>query len=167
MRRTIATIGIVAASLALASCASSNRVAGVSDAEPGSLAYDRDVFQTLLGNHELIKREVREIPDGVETTTESDNSDVAKLLRDHAHAMKARIESDRRIRQWDPMFVTVFNYASKIRMEIIDTPKGVRVRETSTDAYAARVIQAHAKMVSAFAANGSEEALRAHEPPQE
>ena len=122
MRRTIATIGIVAASLALAACTSSDRVAGVSDAEPGSLAYDRDVFQTLLGNHELIKREVHEIPDGVETTTESDNSDIAKLLRDHAHAMKARIENDRRIRQWDPMFVTVFNFKNQSKLYVCLIP---------------------------------------------
>ena len=38
----------------------------VSDAEPGTVAYDRDVFQTLLGNHELIRREFRDVEGGCE-----------------------------------------------------------------------------------------------------
>ena len=31
----------------------------VSEAEPGTAQYDKDVFETLLGNHELIRREVK------------------------------------------------------------------------------------------------------------
>lgn len=137
----------------------------MSDAEPGTIAYDRDVFQTLLGNHELIRREVREIPNGIETDTESDNAEVAALIQDHVAAMKVRIEGGYRLRQWDPMFVAIFDNADKIRMEYEKTAKGMRVREVSDDAYVARLIQAHAKMVSGFVARGSEESKLAHEPP--
>lgn len=151
--------------LALASCTTPPAGSGVSDAEPGTVAYDRDVFQTLLGNHELIRRGVREIPNGIETVTESDNAEVAALIQDHVAAMKVRIEGGYRLRQWDPMFVAIFDNADKIRMEYEKTAKGMRVREVSDDAYVARLIQAHAKMVSGFVSRGTEESKLAHEPP--
>ena len=149
----------------LASCAAPTAGSRVSDAEPGTVAYDRDVFQTLLGNHELIRRETTEIPNGIETVTESDNADVAELIQDHVAAMKVRIENGYRLRQWDPMFVAVFDNAGKIRMEYEKTAKGMKVREVSDDAYVAKLIQAHAKMVSGFVARGTEESKLAHEPP--
>lgn len=151
--------------LALASCTTPPAGTAVSDAEPGTVAYDRDVFQTLLGNHELIRREFREIADGIESVTESDNPEVAALIQDHVAAMKVRIESGSRIRMWDPMFREIFDNADKIRLEFENIPKGVRVRETSADPYVARLIQAHAKVVSGFVARGSAESQLAHEPP--
>lgn len=137
----------------------------VSNAEPGTVAYDRDVFQTLLGNHELIRREFHEIPTGIESTTESDNAEVAALIQDHVAAMKVRVEHGRAIRVWDPMFREIFANADKIRFEFENTPKGVKVRETSDDPYVARLIQAHAKVVSGFVARGGAESQLAHEPP--
>jgi len=149
----------------LASCAAPTAGSRVSDAEPGTVAYDRDVFQTLLGNHALIRREVREVPNGVETVTESDNAEVAELIQDHVAAMKVRVENGYRLRQWDPMFVAVFDHAEKIRIEFVKTAHGMSVREVSDDPYVARLIQAHARMVSGFAARGIEESKLAHEPP--
>jgi hypothetical protein len=155
-----------AASLALlASCAAPPAGTRVSDAEPGTVAYDRDVFQTLLGNHELIRREFREVDGGIESVTESDNAEVAALIQDHVAAMKVRIENGYRIRMWDPMFREIFNNADKIRMEVSNTPKGVKVREVSDDPYVARLIQAHAKVVSGFVERGGAESQLAHEPP--
>ena len=55
--------------------------------------------------------------------------------------------------------------ADKIHMEYENTPKGIKVREVSDDPYVARLIQAHAKMVSGFVARGTEESALAHEPP--
>ena len=137
----------------------------VSTAEPGTVAYDRDVFQTLLGNHELIHRDFHEIPTGIESTTESDNAEVAALIQDHVAAMKVRVEHGRAIRLWDPMFREIFANADKIRFEYENTPKGVKVRETSDDAYVVKLIQAHAKVVSGFVARGGAESQLAHEPP--
>ena len=157
---------ICCAAWVLAACAAPPPTATpVSEAEPGSAQYDRDVFETLLGNHELIRRDVQRLPDGIEATTESDNPEVAALIRNHVHAMKVRLEKDARIRQWDPIFVAIFDNAGRIRMEIVETPKGVRVRETSDDPWVARLIQTHAVMVSGFVARGSEESLLEHQPP--
>jgi len=151
--------------LALASCTTPPAGTSVSDAEPGTVAYDRDVFQTLLGNHELIRREYREIADGIESVTESDNPEVAALIQDHVAAMKVRIENGYRIRMWDPMFREIFDNADKIRMTFENTAKGVKVREVSDDPYVARLIQAHAKVVSGFVERGSAESQLAHDPP--
>ena len=137
----------------------------VSEAEPGTAQYDKDVFETLLGNHELIRREVKQLPNGIEASTESDNAEVAALIQNHVRAMKVRLEKDARIRQWDPIFVAIFDNAGKIRMEIVETPKGVRVQETSDDPWVAKLIQSHAVMVSGFVSRGSEESVLEHQAP--
>lgn len=137
----------------------------ITNAQPGTVAYDRDVFQTLLGNHEKIRREVRFVAKGVETVTESDHPTIAILIQDHVHAMHGRLVEGRRIRQWDPMFEAVFDHAPQIRLEIEDTPKGVRVREVSDDPKVARLIQAHAHVVDGFVARGSAESRLAHQIP--
>ncbi len=149
----------------LASCVAPTAGSRVSDAEPGTVAYDRDVFQTLLGNHELIRREFRDVEGGIESVTESDNAEVAALIQDHVAAMKVRIENGYRIRMWDPMFREIFDNADKIRMTFEHTAKGVKVREVSDDPYVARLIQAHAKVVSGFVERGSAESQLAHDPP--
>jgi hypothetical protein len=138
----------------------------ITNAEPGTVAYDRDVFQTLLGNHEKIRREVRLVAKGVETVTESDNPTIAILIQDHVHAMHGRLVEGRRIRQWDPMFEAVFDRAPQIRLEIEDTPTGVRVREVSDDPKVARLIQAHARVVDGFVARGGAESQLAHPIPE-
>jgi hypothetical protein len=51
-------------------------------------------------------------------------------------------------------------------LEYENTARGVRVRETSDDPYVARLIQAHAKVVSGFVARGGAESQLAHEPPE-
>lgn len=45
------------------------------------------------------------------------------------------------------------------------TPGGVRVVETSADAYVVKLIQAHAEVVSAFIANGRSEMMKNHALP--
>ncbi len=160
------TISTLALTLLLSACAATPSASSVSDAAPGSVAYDRDVFQTLLGGHSELRRTVRVLPDGVETITESDDAALAALIRDHVIAMKVRLEHDGRIRQWDPIFRAVFDNASKIRMEYELTAKGVKVREQSDDPRIVRLIQAHATMVSGFVTRGTEESAIAHEVPE-
>lgn len=133
----------------------------------GTLAYDKSIFNALFRDHAKIRREVREIDRGIEATTESDDPAVAARLLDHVTAMKGRLETGRRVRQWDPLYVAMFDHGAKVELEIIATPKGVRVRETSTDPKVVALIKAHAKVVSAFASVGPEEAGREHPVPDE
>ncbi|WP_412069732.1 cupin domain-containing protein [Rubrivirga sp. IMCC43871] len=128
----------------------------------GGPGGDMGTIHSLLTDHDAIERRVVDLPDGVETWTESDDPAVAENIREHVHAMDARLEDGRPIRRWDPLFAEIFEHADAIDMVIEDTPRGVRVVETSDDAYVVTLIQQHAhRAVSEFIADGME---RAHDP---
>jgi YHS domain-containing protein len=79
--------------------------------------------------------------------------------------MQKLLENKQPIRQWDPLFVELFNNADKIKMEITRTPKGVKVVETSSDAYVVKLMQAHAQGVSEFVQEGMPSMHKTHEVP--
>lgn len=119
-------------------------------------------IHALLTDHEAIERRVEDLSNGVETWTTSEDPEVAALIRQHVRQMKARLESGRPMRQWDPLFAALFEHADAIEMTIEDIPGGVRVVETSEDAEVATLIRQHAhRAVSEFVERGME---RAHDP---
>ncbi|MCC9603703.1 DsrE family protein [Stieleria sp. JC731] len=126
---------------------------------------DHDVFQFLLQNHSKIKRTVTDLPDGVETLTESDDDEVADKIKEHVEWMQYRVEKVNPIRMRDPLFAELFRHADKIKMVHTDTERGVKVVETSSDPYVAKLIQEHAKVVSGFVARGFAEAMKNHAIP--
>jgi predicted nuclease with RNAse H fold len=79
--------------------------------------------------------------------------------------MYKRVDEQRPIRMRDPLFRELFRHARKIEMRVEKTEKGVRVIETAKDAYVARLIQAHAKVVSGFVKDGFGEARKQHAVP--
>jgi intracellular sulfur oxidation DsrE/DsrF family protein len=123
------------------------------------------VFHFLLTNHDKITRKVKELPNGVETITESDDAAIAAKIQEHVKWMQYRVEEQKPIRMRDPLFAELFRHADKIKMEREETKKGVRVTETSDDAHVARLIKAHAKVVSGFVARGFDEAMKNHPVP--
>ncbi|MEQ9406443.1 MAG: DsrE family protein [Fuerstiella sp.] len=126
---------------------------------------DHDVFHFLLTNHRKIRRTVKELPNGVETTTESDDSEVVAKIQEHVYWMQQRIEKTQPIRMRDPLFAELFRHTDKIKMVHKDTDKGVQVTETSDDPYVAKLIKAHAKAVSGFVDRGFAEAMKNHAVP--
>ena len=119
-------------------------------------------IHALLDQHQLIQRDVKEIPGGVETTTTSTTPAVADLIRSHTRQMKQRLESGQPIRMWDPLFVELFRHPDQIKMVVTDIPGGVRVMETSNDPQVTLLIRQHANRgVSEFVADGY---ARVHEP---
>ena len=126
---------------------------------------DHQVFQFLLTHHEKIKRTVKELPDGVETLTESDTPEIADKIKEHVEWMEYRIKHTQPIRMRDPLFAELFRHTDKIKMVHEDTEKGVRVTETSQDPYVAKLIKAHAKAVSGFVERGFAEAMKNHAVP--
>lgn len=126
---------------------------------------DHEVFQFLLTNHEKITRKVTELPNGVETLTESDDPEVADKIKEHVQWMEYRIKETHPIRMRDPLFRELFQHTDKIMMKHEDTEKGVRVTETSDDPYVAKLIKAHAETVSGFVARGFTEAMKNHPVP--
>ncbi|MFG0267862.1 MAG: DsrE family protein [Rhodopirellula sp. JB055] len=126
---------------------------------------DREVFQFLLQNHEQITRTVKELPNGVETLTESNVPEIADKIKEHVEWMEHRIENTNPIRMRDPLFAEIFRHTDKIKMVHEDTDKGVKVTETSDNPYVAKLIQAHAKTVSGFVEHGFAEAMKNHAVP--
>ncbi len=128
-------------------------------------AEDHEVFEFLLKNHKQIKRTVKELPNGVETLTESDTPDVAAKIREHVTWMEYRIKEAKPIRMRDPLFAELFRHTEKIHMVHEGTDKGVKVTETSDDPHVARLIQSHAKVVTGFVERGFAEAMKNHPVP--
>ena len=126
---------------------------------------DHNVFFFLLDHRDVIRRTVTDLPNGIETVTESDQADVATKIQEHVAAMYERVENVNPIHMRDPLFREIFAHAEKISMEMTETDKGVRVKETSDDPYVARLLQAHARVVSLFIKNGRPELHRNHELP--
>ena len=129
--------------------------AEVSEAEPGTLDYDRDVWQTLLHHHASIRRTVTRLPEGLVAVTESDDPAIARLIQDHALAMKQRMTTGARVRIWDPVFVELFDRHDKVRLDVTLTPRGVSIRETTDDPATLRLMRSHAAGVSDMVREGS------------
>jgi hypothetical protein len=126
---------------------------------------DREVFHFLLSNGDKIRRQIKNLKNGVETVTESDDEEVAAKIREHVAAMYDRVKEDRPIHMRDPLFRELFAYVEKIKLTHEETDKGIRVKETSDDPYVAKLIQEHAKVVSLFIKNGRAEARKNHAVP--
>lgn len=127
---------------------------------------DKDAFHFLIENRDAIRRKVTMRKDGIDSITESDKPAVAARIQEHVEAMHRRIKEGRGIHLRDPLFVEVFRYRDKIVMKLEKTAKGMKVRETSNDPYVARLIQAHAEVVSGFLANGYSEMMKNHPLPK-
>jgi hypothetical protein len=119
----------------------------------------------LLDHRSEIRRTVTNLPDGVETLTESDVPDVADRLKTHVAGMYARLMANRPIHQRDPLFREVFAHADQIDVTITPTANGLRVTETSSDPTVVTLVQAHAEVVNAFLKNGMSEMMKDHAVP--
>lgn len=126
---------------------------------------DMQVFHQLFDHRAEITRKVVLRPDGIETVTESTNPEVTRLLKTHVAAMLARVKEARPIHQRDPLFVELFKHADKISASYEPTATGVKVIETSPDAYAVKLLQAHAEVIGAFLSNGMSEMMKNHPVP--
>jgi hypothetical protein len=126
---------------------------------------DMELFHFLLDHRTEIKRKVTNLPNGVETLTESANPKVTEKLQAHVASMYKRVEEKRPIHARDPLFAEIFRHAGKITMKFDKTAKGVKVTETSNDPYVAQLIQAHAQVVNLFVKNGRLEMMKNHPLP--
>jgi hypothetical protein len=131
----------------------------------GAHAPDMQLFHQLFEHRAEINRHVIAREDGIETVTESKNPEVTRLLQAHVASMLARVKEGRPIHQRDPLFVELFKNADQIVVTHEPTAGGVRIIETSKDAYVVKLLHAHAEVVSAFLANGMSEMMKNHPVP--
>ncbi|MFN0120449.1 MAG: hypothetical protein ACKV2V_08105 [Blastocatellia bacterium] len=131
----------------------------------GEQMKDMQTIHALFGDHQKIKRTIKNLENGVETVTESNDPKVKALIVEHTWAMKARLKNHQPIRQWDPLFAALFEHADQIKLDVTNTAKGVKVTETSTDPYVVRLIQAHAASISEHVKEGPSSMPKRHELP--
>lgn len=139
---------------------------GMGRGPDAAMRADQDVFHYLLDRHAAIRRDVKLLDNGVETITESDDADVTTKIQEHVAAMQGRMKSGSGLRFWDPLFVALFENYEQIEMTVENTDHGVKVIETSKNPFAAKLIQAHAAVVTKFVEHGFEEAEKSHEVPK-
>ncbi len=128
---------------------------------------DRELFHHLLDSRKSIERTVKNTDTGILTVTESDDPETTKWIQEHVASMKKRVEEIRPIHMRDPLFRALFSNTKTIEMKVEKTKKGVRATETSKDPFVAKLIQAHAQVVSLFLKNGHIEVSRNHAVPKE
>jgi YHS domain-containing protein/acylphosphatase len=138
---------------------------GMMMGQGGERMQDMQTIHTLFAEHQKITRTVKNIGNGVEALTESEDPKVQALIAEHAWAMQKRLADKQPIRAWDPLFAELFKYSDKIKFEVTKTPKGVKVVETSTDPYVVKLLQAHAAGVSEFVKEGSSSMHKTHPLP--
>lgn len=127
----------------------------------GGSMGDMRAIHGLLSQHDKIQRSVKDVTNGVETVTRSDDAEVTALIREHVWQMKSRIEDGRPIRQMDPLFREIFANHEHIHMQIQDVPGGVRVTETADEARIVPLVRQHARRaVSEFVSEGMSRAMR-------
>ena len=129
----------------------------------GSATMDeRSDIHDLFFNHDRIKRTVTNLPDGIRTVTESDDPQVAEMIKKHVTEMGKRVEEGRDpgLPIESPALHSIFRDKDKIKSTYEVTEKGIIVVQTSTDATAVKALQDHAAEVTELAQRGM---VAAHE----
>lgn len=129
------------------------------------LRSDHEVLHYLLTHRKQITREIKTLPSGVETVTESTTPEIAAKIKEHGKWMKYRVDESNLIRMQDPLFAELFRHASEIEMQYEETKNGIRVKETSDNPKVVQLIQTHAEIVSGFVEFGFEEAAKNQSVP--
>lgn len=114
------------------------------------------VIHELVLNHERITRTVTNLPDGIRTVTESDDSLVARGIKEHVATMNDRVVAgdDPGLPVESEALHALFRNKDKIRTQVDTTGKGIVVVQTSTDSVTVAALQQHASEVSELVRGG-------------
>jgi hypothetical protein len=114
------------------------------------------VIHQLMMNHQRITRTVTNLPDGILTITESEDTLLAGRIREHVVTMNRRVATgdDPGLPMESPDLHAIFLNSDKIRTVISPTGKGVAVVQTSTDSATVVALQRHAAEVSDLVQGG-------------
>jgi hypothetical protein len=121
-------------------------------------ADDMGTIHELAVHHDKIKRTVENLPDGIRTVTESDDPEIAKLIKEHVAKMGERVRAGKmmRVPLESPAVHEIYRNKDKIRTTTEQTAKGVIVVQTSADPKIAKLLQAHAVEVTSLVEGGME-----------
>ena len=114
------------------------------------------VIHTMYVNHDRIKRTVENLPNGIRTVTESDDSELADLIKKHVAEMGNRVGAgdDPGLPIESNSLHAIFRYKDRIKTSYETTDKGIAVLQTSDDPQTVAALQKHASEVSDFVQEG-------------
>lgn len=114
------------------------------------------VIHELIANHDKITRTVTNLPDGIRTVTESDDSSLARRIKEHVVTMNVRVESGK-----DPGWPmesealrAIYKNSATVRTVVDSTAKGIVIVQTSNDSAMVTALQQHAAEVSNLVKGG-------------
>ena len=130
---------------------------------------DMVTLHALFDGSDRIKRTVKNLPNGAETLTESEDADIAGLIQEHVPAMETRVEENSPLppMRFHPLFQELIKHKDKVDFQYESTDRGLKVTYTSDDPYVVLIIQEHAKLVSRFIRNGMQEVHKPYEIPEQ
>jgi hypothetical protein len=126
-----------------------------------AFAADMQLVHGMLQGHEKIRRTVTNLPDGIRTVTESDDPQVAGLIKSHVASMQKRLDEGRIFNLFSPTLPVLFENKDAIKTAVEMTPKGAVVTQTASDPKVVAALQAHAVEVSELAQDGMAAMMRA------
>ena len=114
------------------------------------------VIHTMLANHDRIRRTVTNLPNGIRTTTESDDPSVADQIKSHVAEMGKRVRAgdDPGLPIESDNLHAIFRDKDKIHTSYETTAKGMVVTQTSDDPGTVAALQAHASEVTDLVQGG-------------
>jgi len=123
--------------------------------DQATMSQVRDIHQ-LLANHDRIKRTVTNLSDGIRTVTESDDAEVARIIKTHVAEKIGRVQAgdNPNLPMQSPELNAIYRNKDKIRTTVETTEKGVVVIQTSDDAETVALLQKHATQVTDLVRGG-------------
>lgn len=129
------------------------------------------VVHDLMMNHAKLRRTVLLLPNGVRTTTESDDSTVVVQLQKHVATTGVLIANgqDLDVPPASPTLRQLLLRGTRVTRTVEHTARGVVVTETAGDCLTVSLLQAHAAEVTELVQRGMsamrEKMRQRHSPP--
>ena len=120
----------------------------------GASPADMSLYMDMFNRHTEISRTVDEIPGGVRTSTQSNAPDLAAKLHAHVSSMYSHLDQGSEVTCMSPSLPTLFRNAGGYRRQLMLTPTGVIIEETSDDPALTDAIRTHAREVTGFVRDG-------------
>lgn len=114
------------------------------------------VIHELIRDHDRITRTVTNLPNGIRTVTESQDSAVARRIKDHVTTMNRRVIAgdDPGLPMESPALRAIYRNGALVQTTIDTTAMGAIVTQTSTDSATVVALQQHAAEVTDLVKRG-------------
>lgn len=134
----------------------------------GGFRPDMTTIHAMFAASDKIQRTVKNLSDGAEATTESDDEKVADFIQEHVPAMERRVLESNPLppMTFHPIFVNLIKHSKDYTLKFEDTERGVKVIYKANDPFVIMLVQEHAQLVSRFLKNGMREIHKPYTLPE-